>query len=135
MNSKQLSPAKQSHLNEVLSKFEQWRQNRPTTRQPIPDHLWMAAVSLYPEFSVHRIARALRLDYNKLKHYIRLQPQVSRPPTTIPEFIELSFNEPNFSCEYVVEMQQDDGSQMRIMVSKGESSDLLSLAQLFWSRA
>lgn len=135
MNQKQLSPAKQSRLNEVLSKFEQWRQNRPTKRQPIPDHLWLAAVSLHPEFSVHRISRALHLDYNKLKHFVRLQTEASRPPAAIPEFIELSFNEPNTSCEYEVEMQQGDGSQMKIMVTKGKSSDLLSLAQLFWSRA
>jgi len=135
MSQKKLSPAKQSRLNEVLLKFEQWRQNRPTTRQPIPDHLWLAAVSLHPEFSTHRISRALHLDYNKLKHFISLQPDASRPPAAIPEFIELSFNEPNSSCEYVVEMQQDDGSQMKIMVTKGKSSDLLSLAQLFWSRA
>ena len=135
MNQKQLSPSKQSRLNEVLSNFEQWRQNRPTKRQPIPDHLWLAAVSLYPEFSVHRISRALHLDYNKLKHFISLQPDASRLPAESPEFIELSFNEPNSSCEYVVEMQQDDGSQMKIMVTKGKSSDILSLAQLFWSQA
>ena len=135
MSPKQLSPAKQSHLNEILSKFEQWRQTRPTQRQPIPDHLWMAAVSLHPAFSVHRIARALRLDYNKLKHYIRLQPEFSQEPTPTPEFIELSFDEPSPSCEYVVEMQQGDGSQMRIMVNKGERSDLLNLAQLFLGRA
>ncbi|MGB9500483.1 MAG: hypothetical protein ACKVE4_12245 [Dissulfuribacterales bacterium] len=134
MNPKQLSPAKQSRLNEVLSKFEQWRQNRPTKRQPIPDHLWLAAGSLHPEFSVYRISRALHLDYNKLKYFIRLQTDTSRPPAAIPEFIELSFNESNSSCEYVVEMQQGDGSQMKIMVSKGKSSDLLSLAQLFWYR-
>lgn len=135
MSQKQLSPAKQSRLNKVLLKFEQWRQNRPTKRQPIPDHLWLAAVSLHPEFSTHRISRALRLDYNKLKHLIRSQPDVSRPSAAIPEFIELSFNEPNSSCEYVVEMQQGDGSQMKMMVTEGNSSDLLSLAQLFWSRA
>jgi hypothetical protein len=135
MNQKQLSPAKQSRLNKVLSKFEQWRQNRPTTRQPIPEHLWLAAVSLHPEFSTHQISRALRLDYNKLKHFIRSQPDASRLPAAIPEFIELSVNEPNSSCKYVVEMQQGDGSQMKIMVTEGNSSDFLSLAQLFWSRA
>ena len=135
MKQKQLSPAKQSRLNEVLSKFEQWRQDRPTKRQRIPDHLWLAAGSLHPEFSVHRISRALHLDYNKLKHFIRLQSDASRPLAAIPEFIELSFDEPNSSCEFVVEMQQDDGSQMKILVSKGKSSDFLSLAQLFWSRA
>ena len=134
MNQKQLSPAKQSRLNEVLSKFEQWRQNRPTTRQPIPDYLWMAAVALHPEFSIHRISRALHLDYNKLKHHIRLQqPEVSRS-SAIPEFMDLRFNEPLTQCEYVVEMQQGDGSQMRITVAKGTSSDLLNLAQSFWSR-
>jgi len=136
MSKKQLSPAKQSRLNEVLLKFEQWRQSRPTKRQPIPNHLWLAAESLHPAFSIHRISRALHLDYNKLKHFIKSQqPSTSRPPAAIPEFIELNLNEPNSSCEYVVEMQQDDGSQMRIMVTKGESSDLLNLAQLFWSRA
>ena len=134
MRQKQLSPAKQTSLNEVLSKFEQWRQNRPTTRQPIPDHLWAAAVSLHPKISTHRISRTLHLDYNKLKHHISLQSEVSRPSSAIPEFMDLRFNEPLTLCEYVVEMQQSDGSQMRIMVSKGTSSDLLNLAQSFWSQ-
>lgn len=134
MSQKQLSPAKQSSLNEVLSKFEQWRRNRPTTRQPIPDHLWMAAVSLHPEFSIHRISRALHLDYNKLKYHISLQSEVSRPSSAIPEFMDLRLNEPLTPCEYVVEMQQGDGSQMRILVTKGTSSDMINLAQSFWSR-
>ena len=134
MSQKQLSPAKQSSLNEVLSKFDKWRRNRPTTRQPIPEHLWTAAVSLHPEISTHRISRALHLDYNKLKHHISLQSEVSRPSSAIPEFMDLRFNEPTISCEYIVEMQQDNGSQMRILVAKGTSSDLLNLAQSFWSR-
>ena len=134
MSHKQLSPTKQSSLNEVLLKFEQWRRNRPTTRQPIPDHLWLAAADLHPEFSIHRISRALHLDYNKLKHHVRLQHSEVSRSSAIPEFMDLSFNEPLTTCEYVVEMQQGNGSQMRITVSKGTSSDLLNLAQSFWSR-
>lgn len=134
MNQKQLSPAKQSSLNEVLLKFEQWRKSRPTIRQPIPGHLWMAAAALHPEFSIHRISRALHLDYNKLKCRIRLQPSEVSHSSPIPEFIDLSFNESFTPCDYVVEMQQSDGSQMKIMVAKGTSSDLLNLAQSFWSR-
>ena len=134
MSQKQLSPAKQSSLNEVLSKFEQWRRNRPTTRQPIPDYLWMAAVSLHPEFSIHQISRALHLDYSKLKHHTRLQQAEISRSSAIPEFMDLRFDEPLTLCEYVVEMQQSDGSQMRITVAKGTSSDLLNLAQSFWSR-
>ena len=133
MRQKQLSPAKQSSLNEVQSKFEQWRQNRMSTRQPIPDHLWAAAVSLHPEISTHRISRTLHLDYNKLKHHISLQAEVSRS-SAIPEFIDLRFDKPLTQCEYVVEMQQSDGSQMRITVAKGTSSDLLNLAQSFWGQ-
>lgn len=134
MSHKQLSPAKQSSLNEVLLKFKQWRRNRPTTRQPIPDHLWLAAAALHPEFSIHRISRALHLDYNKLKHRIRLQQSEVFRSSAIPEFMDLRFNEPLTPCEYIVEMQQGDGSQMRITVANGTSSDLLNLAQSFWSR-
>lgn len=63
------SPISPPDLEAVGRQFAQWR----TTRQKIeriPQSLWQAAASLYPRYSVHQIARALRLDFVDLRAHI-----------------------------------------------------------------
>mgnify|MGYP001198447607 FL=1 len=44
----------------VIQQFQRWRASRGRMEK-IPDALWHAASSLYPRYTVFRIARALRL--------------------------------------------------------------------------
>jgi len=128
------SPTKQSSPDEILSQFEQWRCNRPSTRQPIPDQLWKAAASLYPALSIHRISRTLRLDYNKLKHHVTSLQNSSQLKMSDSVFIDLGICDSVTPYEYSVEMQHHDGARMKIEIKNGSGSDIINLAQLFWSR-
>ena len=47
-------------------KFEKWRRSR-TGQERIPETLWSEAVELARRYGTWPAARALRLDYNKLK--------------------------------------------------------------------
>lgn len=61
------TPAAPASLEEVRALFEHWRQNRKK-RGPLPESLWEAAASLYPSYSLYRIAKTLHLNHTKLKH-------------------------------------------------------------------
>ena len=62
----QQTASKSLTLEEVCQQFEYWRQTREK-RCPIPEKLWQAAESLYPEYSLYHISKALRLNYTDLK--------------------------------------------------------------------
>ena len=59
----------QTKMEKAQEQFEDWRRNR-TKRTRIPEKLWNTAIGLYPEYSICEIAKALRLDYSKLKKKI-----------------------------------------------------------------
>lgn len=50
----------------VRQRVSEWRETRPKL-EPMPQELWDAAVALSVEHGVYRVARALRVDYGKLK--------------------------------------------------------------------
>lgn len=56
-------------LKQVIHQFQQWRAGRGKIER-IPEALWQAAGSLYPRYSVFRIARALRLNFNDMRDRI-----------------------------------------------------------------
>ena len=53
-------------IEETRQELENWRQSR-TGRERIPQSLWAKAVELGQQHGLCRTARALRLDYTKLK--------------------------------------------------------------------
>jgi hypothetical protein len=109
----QSSPA----LKHVQELFERWRRQKKR-RDPIPQALWNAAVSLTDRYSVHRISRQLRLNFNDLKARARDRP---------PAFIELTLAGPGHAgC--TVEMAKPTGERMRI---EG-ACDVVGLAREFW---
>ena len=61
------SDASSVGLEEVKQFFANWRKERKSRRQPIPDFLWKAAGQLFPRYPLGVIARELSLDYNQLK--------------------------------------------------------------------
>jgi len=54
-------------LEEVKRLFANWRKERKSRRQPIPDFLWKAAGQLVPRYPLGVIARELSLNYNQFK--------------------------------------------------------------------
>jgi hypothetical protein len=81
-------------LQQVSNLFESWRKTRQK-RQPIPEQLWQAAISLSENHSIHQICKTLHLDHSKLKKRIR-DTQESLPVINdiTPTFIELNLVDP-----------------------------------------
>ncbi len=75
------------NLDEVRTRFENWRQNR-RGKQRIPDELWSAAMELARRDGVNPTAAALHLDGGKLKR--RMVAADSMPGKAMPPtFVEL----------------------------------------------
>jgi hypothetical protein len=121
-------------LDQVCQQFEYWRQTRKK-RCPIPEQLWQAAESLYPEYSLYNISKALRLNYTDLKKRIEQKQTVSIPSAiNQAEFIELKINPATHPPECLVEMEDTFGAKMRMHVKEGAGLDLLELGRIFLSR-
>ena len=121
-------------LEEVCQQFEYWRRTREK-RCPIPQELWQAAETLYPEYSLYNISKALRLNYTDLKQRLEGKQPASIPSAINPaEFIELNINSPIRPQECLVEMEDAFGAKMRMHFKGGAGLDLLELGRIFLSR-
>ena len=121
-------------LEQVQEQFEHWRRSRKK-RGVIPDALWQAALMLFPDYRVHRISKALRVNYTDLKHRINAYRSTCEPSdVSTAGFIELGLSDPMRPAESMVEMADQKGATMR-MYFKGEAGlDLLELGKAFWSK-
>jgi len=128
------SAKKSFNLEKVCRQFEYWRQSRKK-RCPIPEQLWQGAESLYPEYSLYHISKALRLNYTDLKQRIEPKQSAFIPPTINPaEFIELNVNSTKPPAECLVEMEDAFGAKMRMHFKGDAGLDLLELGRIFLGR-
>ncbi len=101
-------------LRDLIARFEDWRQNRSTPYERIPQTLWEQAASLSTVLPVSRVAKALRLSHNDLKKhretYRATRPSAPTPPAL--HFVELA----GFGTGqgYAIELQRPDGARMQI---------------------
>jgi hypothetical protein len=125
---------KKRPLEQVQEQFEHWRRSR-AKRGAIPDALWQAAIMLFPDYGLHRISKALRLNYTDLKHRVNAHRSICEPSdVSTAGFIELGLSGPMPPGECIIEMADQKGASMR-MYFKGEAGlDLLELGKAFWSK-
>lgn len=64
--------ANHSTIEEVRKQFQVWRATRRNRREPIPDHLWDAAIELCRIHGVSSVCKELKLCYTDMKN--RLNP-------------------------------------------------------------
>jgi hypothetical protein len=100
---------RQARLQDVSAFFAQWRGTRKP-RSRIPEHLWQAAVDLAPFYSIHQIARALRLNYTELKHRIKERP----PDQPAAEFIEIDMGHILPAAPCLLELRSPTGFELKI---------------------
>lgn len=121
-------------LKEVQKQFKTWRKIRKK-KTAIPDKLWEAAVTLSSEYTLYQISKALRLNYNDLKHRVKISKPVFQPPThSGPAFIELGLNDQMLPAECIIEMEDRDGGKMRMHFKGNAGLDLLELSKAFWNK-
>jgi hypothetical protein len=128
---KQRAPGRR--LGEVKEQFKTWRKTRESLR-PIPEQLWSAAVDLTAHHSISQISKELVVDYSALKRRVHLKKKDTAALTSPPDFIELNLEPPAAVSECMVEMQERQGSKLRMHFRGQTDVDLLELAKLFWTK-
>lgn len=119
-------------LAEVQARFANWRKNKKH-RCRIPEDLWVAAVRLSSEHSLHKISTALSLSYTDLKKRVKsdkIAPVTETSPT--PTFIPIDI-QPTHNVECIVEMEHRNGNKMRMHFKGKADLDLQVFAESFWS--
>ena len=115
-----------AEIEEAQLQFENWRRERKRG-QRIPQNLWERAVELAKQHGVWPTARALNLDYNRLKR------RVGNGDDEVKSggFVEL-ISQGAILCACIVEMEDGRGARMRIEL-KGAAADVTALSRTFWS--
>jgi len=132
-------------MQKLYRRFERWR-NAHTGRLPIPERLWTTAAELAREYGVFPTAKALHLEYGKLKERAeaagasakrrrvkvrarvpRQMPSVTSPPT----FVELMAPRSGSLPSAVVELEGPRG-RMKIELKGVATAELVALSRALW---
>ena len=123
-----------SRLEGLRRRFERWRRTRKIGSR-IPETLWAAAVKLAEAYGIHPTAKALGVDYYSLKKRLEEKP-ASRSRMAAPangaKFVELSAAAQRGISECILELEDVEGTKMRIQVKGIEAGDLATLSRSLW---
>jgi hypothetical protein len=120
----------QPTLAEVKALFAGWR-SKKQHREPIPQELWDAAVSLSSQYSIYKISKALSLCYTTLKKRVEAARAVFTPATQ--DFIAVDLSS-TVSTQCCIEMAHRNGNRLRMHFNGKAELDLQSIAETFWSK-
>ncbi|MGD0223017.1 MAG: hypothetical protein ABSF71_11820 [Terriglobia bacterium] len=146
-----------NNMRKVYQRFQRWRRSH-TGRLPIPEPLWAAAAELAREHGVFPTAKALHLEYGKLKQQVEAADPVAKRPvakapvalrqaqggkrrrTPVPRrarsapaaFVELIAPRPGGSPECLVELEGPRG-RMRMQFKGMATAELVALSRALWS--
>lgn len=120
-------------LAEVKTKFAAWRKKKQH-RDPIPEELWDASVSLARTYSICKISKTLGLCYTTLKKRTGTE-QGDQPisPAVTPDFIAVDFSAVS-PAECCIEMEHHNGNRLRMHFKGKAELDLQSIAESFWNK-
>jgi hypothetical protein len=86
-------------------------------------------------FGISRTAQVLQVNPSRLKKRIVQKSAASVPELEgSPRFVELGPFAPNGSCECLLELEDGNGTKMRIELKGMAASDLAALSQGLWNR-
>ena len=117
-------------VDEVRTRFEDWRQNR-RGKQRIPEELWSAAIELARRNGVSPTATALHLDGGKLKRRMMTAPISGKvAPTAFVELIAPTVGQQ----ECTIELEGRKG-KLRIHWKGATSADVAAVSRALWDVA
>jgi hypothetical protein len=134
-------------ISQVKDEFEQWRAQRVSKRERIPDRLWVRAVSLAKRHGVSRLAGLLHLNSTDLGRRLAMAEGVqptAQAKSKVLQFVEMvtppgvraplatQITEPG-RAECVVDMVNARGLRMRVELSGSGVSGLPALYKTFLS--
>ena len=140
-------------IRKIYRRFERWRSSN-TGRLPIPARLWTAAAELARVHGVFHIAKALHLEYGKLKELAGAAGPATKRPAALPRtqagrhsqtavlsrtrsgprppaFVELMAPSRGTSLECRVELEGRRG-KMRIEFKGIATAELVALGRALW---
>lgn len=126
-----------SKIEEVQQRIEHWRSTREK-HSPMPAALWEEATVLARQHGIHRISRALRVNYESLKkRVVRVNEDEEKAASLSCGFVELKGAQllglSDLSIA-TVELTDGAGGQMRISLPCGDKLDVASLVESFCRR-
>ena len=130
-------------MRKVYRRLRRWR-SAHARRAPFPDALWAAAGELAREHGINRTAKALSLEYGKLKERAGAAgpakkvvrkvtsaiPRHARPPVPAT-FMELITPRPESVARAVVELEGPRG-RMKIEFKGVATAELVALSRALW---
>ncbi len=131
-------------MRKVYRRLKRWRGSH-ARRVPIPEPLWAAAGELAREHGINPTAKALHLEYGKLKERAEAlgstKKRVRKVPSAIPRharplapptFMELISPRPGSVASAVVELEGPRG-RMKIEFKGVGPSELVALSRALWN--
>jgi hypothetical protein len=89
-------------------------------------------------YGLHRTARALPVEYYSLKKRVERQSAAARgrqESGPVATFVELPPPAPSGACDCTVELEDADGSKMRVQLKASAAPDLAAICRSFWNPA
>jgi hypothetical protein len=130
-------------MRKVYRRLRRWRSSH-ARRVPLPDSLWAAAGELAREHGINRTAKALHLEYGKLKERAEAPGQEKKvvrkvrsaiprhaESTAAPTFMELITPRSGSAASAVVELEGPRG-RMKIELKGVASAELVALSRALW---
>ncbi len=130
------------NMRKVYQRLQRWRSSH-ARRVPIPESLW-AAGELAREHGINRTAKALHLEYGKLKQRAEAAGPAKKRvmnapsamarharPTAPPTFMELITPRPGSAASAVVELEGPRG-RMKIELKGVATAELVALSRALW---
>lgn len=107
-------------IADVKQAFDDWRNNRKNNREPIPKELLRKAANLCHYHMRSEVAKALKINYTKLKQYITNEyRQKTKKKQKTNDFIELNLKQYNSyelpGCEIIIEIKNRQKVTIRTM--------------------
>jgi hypothetical protein len=122
-----------TRLEAVRGRFDVWRSTRKRGAR-IPEPLWQSAAKLARVYGVCRTARRLRLDYYGLKKRVGVDSSSRvREVKGAATFVELNPRASGGSAECIVELEDLQGSKMRVHLTGDCVPDVIALCRTFWN--
>jgi len=120
-------------LEALRRRFKQWRRTRKI-RSRIPEPLWSAAVKSAEAHGIHPTAKALGVDYYSLKKRLEEKSTSHSTGASLNEaaFVEVAAPAQMAGRECILELEDVEGSKLRIHLKGIEPPDLATLSRSLW---
>ena len=116
-------------LARLEKRFLRWRRTRSRGKR-IPEDLWRAATALARSEGVSPVARALALDYYRLKERAEVQESPADGDEA-PSFVELAVDPAGSGCAPEIEIVHKDGARLLIHATSGMGLAVEDLIRTF----